>query len=436
MTSVSDVIEAFRSGPPGYGEAYPLLFGLAEERPDDLPVLARQVLEELPAGSKLTRAVLPWLDMDDLVTLADRAVTALGRPGRPRDAAAAVVDGVSLQVPGALSRHLPGLWELDEGAYFYSSLGSEAWWCGADLAEVRRLAGIMAAGSEDERFRAWSCLLESRTAEGWAEAWEHRNVAADLDPAVREIFWWSVGLDASSADDAGATASAAGTGTSAGPPLRSLVTAPAYHLHIPPEALAAPLPQPWYTRWHPTWGLSGRRDLESGQAVMGGVSGGECPDGHGPLRRLLLLDPPPPGCAADGRARLDLGYCFDCGTPAFYGHDADGRPRRLGPDTRGRHANPFEADDVRPAVTVPLMQLPRWQRQNYMLAWGRENLNRIGGEPTWIQDPDYPACPSCAAPMPSLAQLHWLDVIGAGEGITYIFWCEPCAISAIDYQST
>jgi hypothetical protein len=436
VASVSDVIEAFRRGPPGYREAYPLLFELAEERPGELPELARRVLEELPAGSQLTRAVLPWLELDDLVTLADRAVVALGRPGRPRDAAAAVVDGVSLQVPGALSRHLPGLWELDEGAYFYSSVDSDAWWCGADLAEVSRLTGILAAGSEDERLRAWSCLLESRTAEGWAVAWEHHNVAADLDPAVREIVWWSVGVDASSAANAGPTASAAGPGAPAGPPLRSLVTAPAYHLRIPPEALAPPLPQPWYTRWHPTWGRSGHRGLGSGPVVMGGLSEGECSDEHGPLRRLLLLDPPPPGCAADGRARLDLGYCFDCGTPAYYAHDADGRPRRLGPDTRGRQANPFEADEARPAVTVPLMQLPRWQRQNYMLAWGRENLNRIGGEPTWIQDPDYPACPSCAAPMPSLAQLHWLDVIGAGEGITYIFWCEPCAISAIDYQST
>jgi hypothetical protein len=84
VTSASDVIEAFRSGPPGYGQAYPLLFGLAEERRGELPVLARQVLEELPASSKLTRAVLPWLDRDDLVTLADPAVAVRGRPGRPR----------------------------------------------------------------------------------------------------------------------------------------------------------------------------------------------------------------------------------------------------------------------------------------------------------------------------------------------------------------
>lgn len=435
MTSASDVIEAFRTGPPGYPESYPLLFGLADERPGELPVLARRVLEELPASSALTRALLPWLDVDDLVALADRAVAALGRPGRPRDAAAAVVDGTSLQLPGALTRHLPGLWELDEGAYAYSFLGSEEWWCGAGIAEVRRLAGILAGGSGDERFRAWACLLESRTAEGWAAAWEHRNAAAAVDPAVRESFWRSVGVDASSPAGTGATAPTAGA--SPAPPLRALVTAPAYHLRLPPEALAQRA-QPWRARWHPTWGLPGSRAPEAGQVVTGGLSAGECPDGHGPLRRLLLLDPPP-GCAADGRPRLELGYCFGCDdgwTPAFYGHDADGRPRRLGQDMRDRQPNPFDADDIRPAIAVPVMHpLPRWQRQDWMLADERENLNRIGGEPTWIQDPDYPACPSCAAVMPFLAQLDWASLIG-GEGITYMFWCGPCAISAIVFQCT
>jgi len=426
VTAASDVIEAFRTGPPGYRDAYPLLFELAEEHPGGLPLLARRVLEELPAGSALIRAVLPWLDADELPELADGAVAALGRPGRPRDAAAAVVDAVSLQSPRALTRHLPRLWELNDGAYFYSSLGSEAWWCGADLAEVRRLAGILAAGSEDERFRAWSCLLESRTAEGWAAAWEDRSVTASLDPAVREGLWRSVGADAS------------GTSSPGSPPLRSLVTAPAYHLRLSPEALA-PRPQPWRARWHPTWGVPGSPVLEPGRVVTGGPSGAECADGHGPMRRLLLLDPPPPGCAADGRARVDLGYCFDCDdgwTPAFYGHDAGGSPYRLGPGTSDRRPNPFEADDVRPAVTVPLMlPLPRWQRQDWMLADGRENLNRIGGEPTWIQEPDYPSCPSCAAAMQFLAQLDWSSLID-GEGITYILWCRACAISAIVFQCT
>lgn len=435
MTSVGDVIEAFRSGPPGYWEAYPLLFRLAEERPGELPVLARRVLEDLPAGSELTRGVLPWLDVDDLLALADQAVAALARPGRPRDAAAAVVDGVSLQVPGALSRHLPALSELDEGAYFYSSLGSEAWWNGADLAELNRLAGLLTVGAEDERFRAWSCLLQSRTAQGWAVAWEHRDVVADMDPAMWEIFWWSVGVDASPAAGGGPATSAVGTGDPSGAPLRSLVTAPAYHLRIPPEALVS-RPQPWRARWHPTWGLPGGGDLEPGRVVTGGLSEGECPDGHGPLRRLLLLEPPPPGCAADGRARLDLGYCFGCEIPAFYGHDADGRPHRLGQGTNDWQPSSFDAYDVRPAITVPVMHpLPRWQRQDWSLAHDRENLNRIGGEPTWIQDPDYPACPSCATPMPFLAQLDWSHLID-GEGITYILWCQPCAVSAILYQST
>ena len=427
---VSDVIGAFRSGPPGFAEAYPLLFSLAEERPGEVPVLASQVMEELPAGSALIRAVLPWLDEDDLAALTDQAVAALGRPGRPRDAAAAVVDGVSLQLPSALTGHLPQLWELDEGAYFYSHLGSEAWWSGADLAEIRRLAGILADGSEDERFAAWECLLQTRTAEGWAAAWEHRDAAAALSPAVGEIFWQSVGVDPSPP----------GADASLSPPLRPLVTAPAYHLRFPPGALA-PRHQPWRARWHPTWGLSGSPTLEQVRVVTGGLSEGECPDGHGPLRRLLLLDPPPPGCAAHGQARLDIGYCFGCDDgfdPAYYSHDADGRPRRIGQDMTGRQwsPNPFDTDDIRPTITVPVIHpLPRWQRQNVDLDHGRENLNRIGGEPTWIQEPSYPACPSCQAVMPFLAQLDWGHLID-GEGITYVFWCRPCAVSAIAFQCT
>jgi hypothetical protein len=420
----SDVMAAFRNGPPGFGEAYPLLFSLAEERPGELPGLAHQVLEELPAGSALIQSVLPWLDADDLVTLADQAVAALARPGRPRDAAAAVVNSLSLQLPSALTRHLPDLWQLDEGAYFYGPLGSEVWWSGANLAEIRRLADILAASSDDERFAAWECLLQTRTAEGWAAAWEHRDAAAGLSPAVREIFWQSVGVDAS-----------------AGPQLRSLVTAPTYHLRFLPEALP-PRPRPEYARWHPTWGQPGNRTLESGPVVTGGLSDAECSHQHGPLRRLLLLDPPPPGCAADGQPRLDLSYCFDCDDgwdPAFFSHDASGRPRRLGQDMSNRQwwPNSFDADDIRPAITVPVMHpLSRWQRQDWRLDnYRRENLNRIGGEPTWIQDPSYPACRSCRAAMPFLAQLDWSNLID-GEGITYMFWCRACAISAIVFQCT
>lgn len=89
-------------------------------------------------------------------------------------------------------------------------------------------------------------------------------------------------------------------------------------------------------------------------------------------------------------------------------------------------------------------QMPRrwfWQ------AWGcsnsRENLNRVGGEPSWIQDAEYPSCPSCDKLMPYLFQLDSdLPTAGGGEwlwgsgGIAYGFWCDGCRISGVIWQCT
>ena len=74
----------------------------------------------------------------------------------------------------------------------------------------------------------------------------------------------------------------------------------------------------------------------------------------------------------------------------------------------------------------------RWRWQDWALSNSRENLNRIGGEPCWIQDAEYPQCPSCQRVMAYLMQLdsglptddegEWLWGTG---GIGYGFWCDP-----------
>ena len=73
---------------------------------------------------------------------------------------------------------------------------------------------------------------------------------------------------------------------------------------------------------------------------------------------------------------------------------------------------------------------------------GRQNLNRVGGEPTWIQDATYPRCPGCATTMPFIMQLDSLDFAdGSGwlwgsGGVLYVHWCGPCSISATFWQCT
>ena len=96
-----------------------------------------------------------------------------------------------------------------------------------------------------------------------------------------------------------------------------------------------------------------------------------------------------------------------------------------------------------PEADVRLRRTPdRWSLQDWALSNGRQNLNRVGGEPTWIQGPDHPSCPECSTTMSFVMQLDSLDVDGGpwwlwgNGGILYVFWCTECSISATLWQCT
>lgn len=63
-----------------------------------------------------------------------------------------------------------------------------------------------------------------------------------------------------------------------------------------------------------------------------------------------------------------------------------------------------------------------------------DDASTLGGVPSWVQDPDYPVCPRCSAPMMFLAQFDNGSV--GEEGIYYAFFCGNCRISAVNYQQT
>ncbi|BFH17646.1 hypothetical protein WJ0W_001943 [Paenibacillus melissococcoides] len=62
--------------------------------------------------------------------------------------------------------------------------------------------------------------------------------------------------------------------------------------------------------------------------------------------------------------------------------------------------------------------------------------SQLGGHPAWVQDADYPACPSCSATMKFLGQIDWEDIEEYGEGIYDAFICPDCRIAATNYQQT
>jgi hypothetical protein len=63
-------------------------------------------------------------------------------------------------------------------------------------------------------------------------------------------------------------------------------------------------------------------------------------------------------------------------------------------------------------------------------------FTQIGGVPAWIQDAEYPGCPSCAKTMTFLAQLAHDELEPHSEGMYYCFVCLPCASTATTYQQT
>ena len=164
------------------------------------------------------------------------------------------------------------------------------------------------------------------------------------------------------------------------------------------------------------------------------------------MHRLLVLDPIPPGLGITRLTRLEIATCLSClgweQQPLFYRHQEDGSPLNIGYD--GPQVIPqFPVGPLRVAE-IGLSETPRrwfWQ------AWGcsnsRENLNRIGGEPCWVQDAEYPDCPLCNKLMTYLLQLDSdLPTADGGEwlwgsgGIVYGFWCDGCRVSGLLWQCT
>jgi hypothetical protein len=177
------------------------------------------------------------------------------------------------------------------------------------------------------------------------------------------------------------------------------------------------------------------------QHLTSGFLDRTCPACGHRLHRLLRLDPAPAGLGITSRARVEFAWCPLCGTfpeAGYARHTQDGTPEPLAHRPRSdRYREPGPAEDwFIPQTPVELVRLDeRWRRQDWALSNDRENLHRAGGEPTWIQDARYPACPGCERTMSAAGQIA-IEDLWDSEGICYLLWCDPCAISAVIYQQT
>jgi hypothetical protein len=397
------------------GRILPAFLEIVDHHPDELPALVEGGLERGLKDAHFLGEAVSHLPENAVAPLVRRALEVYARDGGS-DAAEDVVSQVGLQFPHLLHPHLAEIFTLgvNASAYYHGYP-----WRGSGERAHPFLLGVLGRGGERAK-DALDCLLETRTPAAFAAAERYAHLGwGTLDEQVRAMGF---GRDAG------------------GDGWRALVPAASYHLRFP-DGYAASADDSPFSRGerHPTWRLDA-----DGAAPMrfGGEGGGTCALCGEPLAHLLTLAPPPEGLGVTGMPALVLETCLQCvwTSPSLeYVHDAGGRP------SPHRHqaesADPEPTPALRPAE-VRLVPTPaRWWWQDWALANGRQNLNRLGGHPAWVQSAEYPDCPDCGRAMGFLLQLE-AGLPGADggtafdEGVLYGFWCDACRVSAYVVQMT
>lgn len=399
---------------------------LTRSQPEAIRELAFAVMRRYPQGGTFLDAALSFMPQDHWPGLVQLAMIEMEHAKGKNKAAESVIQYASLQCPTALHPHLDRIFECRPNANGYDEL--YPWRESGDTHFVflqRVLDGI--ASADSDRRRAWQAILETRHAELLQYALSRAEMVAPDDWKLDA--WVKAHLHLVGFDCDGKT-------------LRRLCSNATFHIQFPNDCFESQSKPSWLALVHPTWCLT-KSEIS---ASFGGMSSGTCSVCGHLLHRLLAFNPIPLELGITGLSRIEIATCLSClgweRQPLFYAHKLDGSVVNIG----------YEGAQVTPQFPVgPLSQCEvniartpaRWLRQSWGSSNSRENLHRIGGEPTWIQDAEFPNCPGCSKVMSFLLQLDsdlttaegdkWLW--GSG-GIAYGSWCNDCKISGLLWQCT
>jgi hypothetical protein len=402
---------------------------LARSHPEAVADLVSAVVRRYPKGGTFLDAALSYLPEKSWPDLVRFALDAL-QESRDNEAADSVIAYASLQAVSTLHPHLDRIFDLspNRGTYYENYP-----WRGSSTCHFEFLRRVIESPASEpgRKLKAWQALVQTRHPDSLAYALSH------ADPVLAASPWTSkddtilayLHLVGYHQDDQW---------------LRRLCPDSLYHIAFPGQYFEGQTRPAWLARIDPTWGFAPAPDLPP--MKFGGLGEGQCSACAGRLHRLIVLDPVPIGLGISGLGRIELATCLSClgweRSPLFFRHDSDGRADAIG--TEGPNLVPqFPVGPLREAE-VRLASTPdRWRRQDWALSNSRENLNRVGGEPCWVQDAEYPDCPVCGSVMSHLMQLD-SDLITAegGEwlwgsgGIGYVSWCDRCKVSGHIWQCT
>lgn len=396
------------------------LIPLLRDHREEAFSLALMVIDRIPQGGTFFDLTLSHLTESEFTQLV--AASLLRMQNGCTEALDSVIAYASIQFPDLLTPHLRSLFSLcpNAGAYY------EEWpWRGADVDEIGILENIVKQKPNPNMLKkAWLCLMATRRVDCIKFASQHFYEELDRGAGF-DAYAHLAGFDISDPDP------------------RRLHTETTHHIIFPGGYFKGSERPAWMAHDnHPTWILPSETAYESS---FGGTSVSNCGNCGGVLHRLIRLD------QADAilgirLPQVDLCTCLSCLgweiPEMFFSHDDFGNAYSL-VSTVATKKPQFPAEALRTGAVAIVRSPSRWQFQDWALSNGRENLHRIGGSPSWIQDAQYPKCPRCERLMSFIAQLdsdlpsldgsEWLW--GSG-GICYVFWCDPCAVSGNLWQCT
>lgn len=357
------------------------------------------------SGSQV-RTFLATLKDDEWEPLVQAAISALS--AYKNEPAMSLLNQADAEHPEILQRYLKELFLAEH--YFCQFYNYKPWRDGG-IEQISFLESFLE--NPDLRERALGALLELRLPEALA------LIPPETDP----LFFHNIGFSREPNE------------------FRQLYPREIYHLQFAHAYAANWLGDDWVP--DETW-----MEVKERPYQFGGLVEGQCCATCGDILDHLLTFPAseylPSSCSLPS---LTLATCNGClgwePRVIFLHHDVAGVPQSeapLEPATPEFNDVPFEKTTV---ALTPVSERYRWQEWTH-----QENIHRLGGHPTWIQEPEYPDCPGCQRTMTFLLQLNsrlpfvWpnpeeVEVMEWGSGgIAYFFWCDACRVSAGTWQCT
>lgn len=378
---------------------------------------------------------LSYLTQDEIKVLLQKAFEILNKPKKALfslnfkenkipEPIEDLICHISYQYPKLLHPYIKDIWQfkINQNAYYANKA-----WRGLSETDITYFKDLFIHSTDkDERYELYRALIETCHIPTLQWLYEYcQNNVGYIDSYSQDIITYTnyhleeVGFTIEHGE------------------VKSMPKIPIYHLIFPKNHIITFDNQNPFLTQHPTY-FGNDNDLTF---EFGGILQD---DDKNPLCKIIEFNPIPHEFNIKSLSKLTLAcHLAECGYDhLFYQHDEQGMPTRI-------YASDDEAEymDKEECIFSPCQVKlhksdERWYLQDWAGSNSRQNLNRIGGVPSWIQSADIPICPITGQKMRFLMQLDSNiksmegNEVCFGYGLCYVFWCDESRVSAFLMQCT